>query len=127
MIVVDTSVWISALRHPASPHAGTLSSLLDSDEVVLPVPVRSELLMGTSGQTRERLKRALEAIPVVYPTDATWQLLDEWSARARGRGETFGLVDLLIGALSVEIGALVWSLDGDFARLAAMKLVHPYD
>lgn len=55
MIVVDTSVWISVLRYPESDHAATLSTLLDADEVALPAPVRSELLMGTSGQSRTRL------------------------------------------------------------------------
>lgn len=126
MIVVDTSVWISVLRDPGSAHAAALSALLDADEVALPVPVRSELLMGTPQQARPHLQAALTALPVTYPTDATWRRVDTWAAHARRRGESFGLIDLLIGVLAEELGALVWSLDNDFARLGALKLVQPY-
>jgi len=35
--------------------------------------------------------------------------------------------DLVIGALANGMGALVWSLDADFARLEKMKLVELYD
>ena len=39
MIVVDTSDWVSALRSATGPEAGILTTLLEADEVALPVPV----------------------------------------------------------------------------------------
>ena len=86
MIVVDTSVWISALRSPGSLETATLRGLLDADEVALPVPVRSELLMGVAAAKRGPLAEALSALPVLYPTDATWNTLDHWTERAGSRG-----------------------------------------
>ena len=127
MIVVDTSVWVSALRSTAGPEAAILASLLDADAVALPIPVRLELLSGASPQDGKRLRRNLSALPVLYPTDETWQLMDQWVARAAGRGQRFGLGDLLIGALAAEAGALVWSLDADFARLGRLGVVQLYD
>ncbi|MBA2257621.1 MAG: PIN domain-containing protein, partial [Acidobacteria bacterium] len=114
--MVDTSAWVAALRSAGS-EARTLSSLLDSDEVLLAVPVRVELLSGASTKDRPRLRRALSALPVAYPTDDTWQLMDDWIDRAARAGQRFGLGDLLIGAMASESGALVWSLDADFARM----------
>jgi predicted nucleic acid-binding protein len=126
VIVVDTSVWIAALRQPGLQEAEVLRGLLDAGLVALPVPVRTELLLGTGGRTRDRLQRVLAALPLLYPTDQTWHTIDEWTARAGKRGERFSLGDLLIGVLAADQQALVWSQDDDFARLAALGLVRLY-
>jgi predicted nucleic acid-binding protein len=126
VIVVDTSVWVAALRRSATPDAKCLQRLLDADEVALPVPVRTELLSGASRNDRPRLKRALSALPILYPTDATWAAIDRWVETAGQAGERFGVGDLLIGAVAAEIGALVWSLDADFERMEKLKLIQRY-
>ena len=123
MIVVDTSVWIAALRGADGAEAATLRGLLDADEVALPVPVRSELLMGASGVTRTHLADRLGALTVLYPTDDTWRTLDSWTERASRSGHTFSVVDLIVGILASDVDALIWSLDKDFERLEKLKLV----
>lgn len=127
MIVVDTSVWVRALRTSSSSEADVLTALLDADDVLLAVPVRVELLSGASVADRPRLRRALSALPVLYPTDDTWRIIDDWVERAGRRGEGFGLGDLLIGALAHESGALIWSLDKDFQRMSRLGLVDIYE
>jgi predicted nucleic acid-binding protein len=126
VIVVDTSVWVTALRNRASPEAERLSALLDADEVALPVPVRLELLSGASRRDVGRLRRALSSLPLLYPTDDTWRLMNDWVDRASAAGQRFGIGDLLIGALASEADALVWSQDEDFARLERLRLVRLY-
>lgn len=126
MIAVDSSVWIAALRDKQSAAAGRLSSLLDADEVVLPLPVRVELLAGVRRADRTRLRRALEALPVVRPTESTWAIVEQWIEPAANAGQHFGVTDLLIAALAHELGALVWSLDEDFERLATLKFAQLY-
>jgi predicted nucleic acid-binding protein len=126
MIAVDTSVWVAALRRDGG-EARALRSLLDADEVLLPIPVRIELLSGTSKRQRAPLRSALSALPLAYPTDDTWRLRDGWTDRASAAGAAFGVGDLLIAALAHEAGALVWSLDSAFERLAQLKLVQCYE
>jgi predicted nucleic acid-binding protein len=126
VIVVDTSVWIAVLRQPGWGDGDVLRGLIDADLVALAVPVRTELLIGTGGRTRDRLSRTLAALPLLYPSDTTWHTIDEWSARAGKKGERFSLGDLLIGALASDHQALVWSLDDDFTRLASLGLVRLY-
>ena len=125
MIVVDTSVWVAALRRDRD-EARILRTLLDADEVLLPVPVRVELLSGTSKRHRDALRLALSALPLAYPTDDTWRLMESWTDRAVAAGVSFGIGDLLIGAIAHEAGALVWSLDEAFARLERLRLVNLY-
>jgi predicted nucleic acid-binding protein len=127
MIVVDTSVWVAALRSASSPEAAAFAALVDSDDVLLTAPVRTELLGGARAADRKPLKRLLTALPVAYPTNETWRLMDGWAELARDHGDRFGVGDLLIAALAKESGALVWSLDADFARMERLKSVDLYD
>jgi predicted nucleic acid-binding protein len=126
VIVVDTSVWIDAHRHPTRALAATLKRLLDADEVALALPVRLELAAGISRRDRAALLRALSSLPLVRPTDDTWNLIEQWIPVAAEKGQRFGQADWLIAALTSEIGALVWSLDEDFAALERLKLVNCY-
>ena len=126
MIVVDTSVWIAALRSEGR-EAETLRLLLDEDEVLLPIPVKIELLSGTSKRQRAALRSGLSALPLAYPTDETWRLMEGWTERTAGAGAAFGFGDLLIAAIAHEAGALVWSLDGAFDRLRRLRLIDLYE
>ena len=126
MIVVDTSVWIFALRSASGPEAIALRSLLDADEVALAVPVRTELLMGARAGDRKKLAKELKGLPLLYPTDESWRTIDSWTERASRAGMTFGIGDLLIGVLAADIGGLVWSLDSDFERMEKLKLVNRF-
>ena len=123
MIVVDTSVWICALRSASGPEAVTLRQLLDADDVALAVPVRTELLMGARATERVKLEKELKGLPLLYPTDESWRTIDHWTERASRAGATFAIGDLIIGVLAADIGGLVWSLDGDFDRMARLQLV----
>jgi predicted nucleic acid-binding protein len=125
VIVVDTSVWIGARRDAAI--ARTLDSLLDADEVALPLPVRLELWAGTSRKDRPGFDAALSALAQLVPDDDTWRRMYHAIARAADAGQRFAFVDMLIGVLAADAGALVWSLDADFERMERLGLVTRYD
>lgn len=126
MIVIDTSVWVAALRKHGA-EARILSELLDADEVLLPVPVKIELLSGASKRDRAALRSALSALPIAYPTDDTWRLMERWTDAAVTSGRSFGIGDLLIAAIAHEAGALVWSLDQAFGGLERLRCIERYE
>ncbi len=127
MIVVDTSVWVQALRSRESLEAEELSHLLDEDRVALPAAVRLEILSGAGRRELPLLRRLLAALPVLYPERSTWDLATSWIEPSRRRGERFGFADLLIGAQAAESDAAVWSNDKDFERLASMGLIRLHE
>jgi len=126
VIVVDTSVWIDSFRSATGAAARHLDKLLEADQVALAAPVRVEILAGASVADRARLRRVLSALPILFPREPTWQLMESWLDTATRAGERFGVADLLIAALAVEQEAPVWSVDGDFKRMAGIGLIKAY-
>ena len=126
MIVVDTSVWVASFRDPKGTAAATLKSLIDADEACLALPVRLELSAGLAPAERTRFRRAVTELPLAVPTEDTWRLVERWIDDAADAGQRFAVVDLLIAALAHELTGLIWSLDGDFERMARLGFVQQY-
>jgi predicted nucleic acid-binding protein len=126
VIVVDTSVWIAAMRRPQSPQAVILEKGLDADAVVLALPVRLELMSGVAKKHRAAFRRTLSALPLLRPSDDTFRLIERWIEPAADKGFRFGVTDLTIAALAHELDALVWSLDDDFEAMEKLGLVRLY-
>ena len=81
VIVVDTSVWVAVQRKPEGAIAKTLNALLDADEVALALPVRLELWAGVARHERQAFRRAFSALPLLVPTEETWEPLEDWIRR----------------------------------------------
>lgn len=126
MICVDTSVWVEALRGAPSRAAWHLGELVEADAVLMPAPVRLELLAGAPGRDLPALADRLGALGPVIPDHATWQRAENWVGEAVAAGQRFGLVDLLIAATAAQHGAQVWSLDGSFDQMRHLGFVELY-
>ena len=126
MIVVDTSVWVEALRG-RQPLAGQIAEALDRDVVALPAPVRIELLSGAKRTERIQLRRVLSALPLLMPNGGTWTRIEDWVSTGAAAAHRFAVADLLVAAIAWENDCAVWSLDRDFGRLANLGLIRATD
>jgi len=123
MILADTSVWVAYFR-ASDPHlVAHLKALLEEDQIVLGIPVKLELLSGSSKKDQAQLRRVLSALPLLFPSENTWRRMEEWIEKAVSCGERFGIADLLIAALAADHSALLWSLDSDFERMQRLGLI----
>jgi predicted nucleic acid-binding protein len=120
VIAVDTSVWIDFFRGSDAELGAHLESLLGADQIAVPVPVWIEILGGVRKSERSRLKRVMGALPLLVPTASVWAMIERWLEQASATGQHFGVGDLLVAAIAAENRASVWSLDGDFDRMAKL-------
>jgi predicted nucleic acid-binding protein len=123
MILVDTSVWIAYFRAADRHLTIHMQVLLEEDQVALAVPIKIEILSGSPAREWTRLRRVLEALPLIIPSNSTWERMEGWIEKAVAKGERFGMADLLIAALAVDWGVSLWSLDSDFVRMQKLGFV----
>jgi len=126
MILIDTSIWIDYFRGADAGLVSHVQGLLEEDQAALAVPVRFELLGGCSSKVLPRLRCVLDALPVLIPTNSTWELMETWVEEAAAKGERFGVADLLVAAIASQRGLHLWPRDRDFVHMEKLGFVRVY-
>jgi predicted nucleic acid-binding protein len=122
MILVDTSVWIEALRRGRALH---LEELVDFDEIVICLPILQELLQGFRDERAFRIAReSLTALPTIE-SPLRQEVFEEAanlyrSARRNGLAVRSSM-DCLIAACAIRHGLTVLHRDRDFPVLARVS------
>lgn len=132
MILLDTSILSLAYRRRrrAGPEPGEVRVLrqmiLEDDPLAVPGIVLQEVLSGVRSEEQfARLKRLLEAFPIITAEPDHHVLAARIANTCRRKGVATSTVDCLIAALATSIDAVLFTLDEDFARMApvcGMKL-----
>lgn len=121
MLIADSSAWVEYLRGTGSPAHLALCDAVTRDEVVVPEPVKAELLFGARSNDELRaLRRMLEHFEVmlITPRDDFEQAV-ALHLQCRSVGVTpRGLIDCTIAAMAVRSGLPLLHHDRDFAALA---------
>jgi len=119
LILVDSSVWIDFLSSfPSSAAAELRRMIADAEPFALPGIVVTEVLQGLKRDAR-RIEHYLSQWDLLEPKGfSTYRDAAVISRTARARGVAITTIDALIAAIALEHGALLFTLDRDFARLA---------
>ena len=120
VVLVDTSVWILALRKsPLAPVRDEVDHLLAENRVAIVPMIRLELLGGTkSANEFERLKGRLDALRQIPADEANWEIAAELSFKLRQRGKVIPYADILIGSAAILANALLLHADRHFDLMA---------
>jgi predicted nucleic acid-binding protein len=118
MVLVDSSVWIEALRRDGRLDVKlALENLLEEYEAAWCGPVKLEVLGGARQQDREKLEAHFECIPYFQMKDSAWDNAKKLAWRLRDRGCTTPWNDVLIAALSVLAECRIYSVDKHFEMM----------
>ncbi len=120
-VLVDTSVWIRADRRGHEAVKNRLRRLAVEGLVLMCWPIRVELLIGVKKSERwAALDEQLSAFEHVPVTDDTWHRAARLGYDLARRGQTVPLPDLVIAAAAMEQNVDLWTVDGDFKRIAGV-------
>ncbi|MEW5922288.1 MAG: PIN domain-containing protein [Bacillota bacterium] len=122
-IIVDTSIWIEYFKN--RPEITVfIDGSLPNGNIYMAGPIVAELLQGVKSEKEAgKLLDCLDAVPFIESNIADWRLAGTISFKLRQEGLTIPLTDLLIGAISINNGAYVYSLDYHFNLIPGVLLM----
>jgi predicted nucleic acid-binding protein len=102
VVLIDTSVWIDALRHAGPPRMrAELATLMEKGQAAWCAAVRLELWTGIRDQRERRVLRQFRSVLVDLPiTSEVWEQAIALAEKGRGKGQAFPYADLIIFACS---------------------------
>ena len=120
MVLVDSSVWIEALRREGRLQVKlALENLLEEYEAAWCGPVKLEVLGGARQQDRKVLEQHFSCIPYYPMTDNAWDSAKKLAWKLRDGGVTAPWNDVLIATLSVKADCRVYAVDKHFELMQA--------
>lgn len=119
MVFIDTSAWIEFLRGSESPVCQRVDELLGG-EIVISDMVRMEVFAGARDEQHlSDLRRLLARATLVETESIDYEQAASLYRVCRRAGATVrSLVDCLIAAVAIRVGATMLHLDSDFELLS---------
>lgn len=118
--LVDTSVWILALRKDFLPVAkNRIAYLLKENAIIISGMIKLELLGGTKEEKEfQRLKIRLDALHTVETNTALWERAYDVAYGLRRKGLTVPYTNILIAASALMVDATIVHADSHFDLMA---------
>jgi predicted nucleic acid-binding protein len=121
-VLLDTSVWIDALRGKTREIVSWTQALLNDDRVLTCGPVLFEIKRGMRAEERKKILPLFDALLRLSFDDAVWDLAGELDASLRGRGITIPPMDVLIAQICLHHNVHLFTLDEHFQSVPGLKL-----
>jgi hypothetical protein len=116
LFLVDTSVWILALRKDFQADVkNRIAYLLKENAIITSGMIKLELLGGTKEEKEfQRLKTRLDALEIVESNTSLWERAYDLAYSLRRKGITVPYTDILIAASALMVAATVVHADSHF-------------
>ncbi|MDO9515950.1 MAG: PIN domain-containing protein [Syntrophales bacterium] len=124
-VLLDTSVWIDALRGITSNIVATTQELLKDDRVLTCGPVIFEIKRGLRPSERNRIMPLFNAL-IRLPFDETvWDAAGDLDASLRKKGITIPPMDVIIAQVCLHHKVSLFTLDEHFRSVPGLKVFEP--
>lgn len=118
MVLLDSSVWIEALRKRGALEVKcAVEGLLDEYEATMCSPTRLEVLGGARREEREELNRLFSVLPYLRAQEDDFTAATHHAWTLAKKGVRVPWFDLLIAAIALRVNCRVYSMDKHFVEM----------
>jgi predicted nucleic acid-binding protein len=122
-IMLDTSVWIDALRGKTPHIVAVTQALLNDDRIVTCGPVIFEIKRGLRPANRKKILPLMDALIRLSVDEAVWDNAGDLDARLRKKGITIPPMDVIIAQICLHHKVSLFTLDKHFRSISELKFV----
>ncbi len=128
MVLVDSSVWIEALRRKGRLDVKLgLEGLLEVYEAQWCTPVRLEVLGGARQSERRALGVQFQVIPYRRCDESDWERAVALAWKLRDQGLTVPWLDVLIASIVLNDKVRLYTIDTHFDTIATLTGLSLYE
>jgi tRNA(fMet)-specific endonuclease VapC len=121
-VLLDTSVWIDALRGRTPEIVSLTRELLNDDRVLICGPVIFEINRGLRHTERKKITSFFDALTRLPVEEGVWEQAGDLDASLRRKGTTISPMDILIAQICQHHDVSLFTLDEHFSSVPGLKL-----
>jgi predicted nucleic acid-binding protein len=124
-IMLDTSVWIDALRGKTPHIVAVTHALLNDDRIVICGPVIFEIKRGLRSADQKKILPLMDALIRLAVDEAVWDSAGDLDASLRKKGITIPPMDVIIAQTCLHHKVSLFTLDEHFRSISELRFFEP--
>ena len=124
-VLLDTSVWIDALRGKTPNIVALTQGLLNDDRVLTCGPVIFEIKRGLRSPERNKILPLFDALIRLSFDEVMWDAAGDLDASLRKKGVTIPPMDVLIAQICLHHKVSLFTLDEHFRSVPGLQVFEP--
>ena len=121
-VLLDTSVWIDALRGKTPGIVAVTQGLLNDDRVLTCGPVIFEIKRGLRLPEKKKIMPLFDALIRLSFDETVWDAAGDLDASLRKKGITIPPMDVIIAQVCLYHKVFLFTLDEHFHSVPGLKM-----
>ncbi len=126
-VLLDTSVWLDALRGKTPHIVMATQKLLNDDRALTCGPVIFEIKRGLRSPERKKILPLFDALIRLSFDEVMWDAAGDLDASLRKKGVTIPPMDVLIAQICLRHKVFLFTLDEHFHSVPGLQIFEPHN